>query len=297
MAFLLHIAFASTRRLQRNSYLFDYKNVRFKLVQNSPRKWADSLLTIVPAYQSPARLAAFAAGSEFLSALAWECGGSVAVWESGGCGWPDHQSLRSAHPRVLTFPRIAYHGVVSGYSLAQIPHIQTEDQRVALALFREARASNNDYLSFLFFWQVLDVGGGHPEDKVNKAIRRHRNELRFNLTYIDRLPLGNRTLGAYLRDDCRDAIAHIKRRPGKTKIDLDKPDERSRLAISARVMEGFAEYHIRTNLGLSEKLSLLRPRSGGFPTFMPYPALSRRLYVQAYPWVAPKLGMGQRPRR
>ncbi len=297
MAFLLHMSFSNTRRLQRRTYLFEYKGVRFKLIQTSPKKWADHLLTIVPSYNSAERLSAFAVGSEFLSALAWELGGAVAVWESGGSGCPDGQVLRNARPTIRSLPRIGPHSSIAGYELTQIPHIKTEAQRVALALFREARASNNDYLSFLFFWQVLTVGRGVPENLVDQALRKHREELRFDISYLDRLPLRNRTLGAYLRADCRDAIAHFRRSPGEKIIDLDRPDERSRLAVSSRVVEGFAEHHLRTRLGLSDKLYLLRPRGGGFPTFMVYPEVSRRGYVVAYPRIAPRQGITTRPRR
>lgn len=283
MAYLMQIAFDNTSRLQRNAYLFEYKGVRFKLVQDNPRKWADHLMTIIPKWDSPAKRAAYAAASEFLSALAWVNGGAVAVWDSGGGGWRDGRSLRSARPTLFLFPRIPWRGGTTGYGLSQIAHIQTEEQRVALALLREARASNNDFLSFLFYWQVLDVGGGNPERTVNDALRRHRRELNFDFEILDRLPLAGRPLGRYLLDDCRHAIAHIRRRPGRRRLDLDDPEERKRLAISVRVMEYFAEYYIRHKLRLSETLSLVRPRSGGFPRFVDRSHPKRWSFVLAYP--------------
>jgi len=47
-----------------------------------------------------------------------------------------------------------------GYDINRIPEIETEEQRDALVLFREASSSNNDYLAFLFFWQVIEIGKG-----------------------------------------------------------------------------------------------------------------------------------------
>jgi len=295
MAFLMHLSFDNRRRLQRNSYLFEYKGVRFKLVQNNPRRWPDHLLTIVPKAGSPDSDVAFSVASEFLSALAWESGGPVAVWDSGGCGWPEGRSLRRARPRIFSLSRIAFPGNIGGYGLTQIPHVKTQEQRIALALFREARASNNDYLSFLFFWQVLDVGGGKPEAFVDEVFGDPHHHLKVNRSDIDSLPLGDRKLGRYLCDDCRDAIAHIRRFPGRRKLDLDKAEERCRLATSVRVVEGFAEYYIRNALCLSDKLHLLRPRGGGFPRFVnPSTALPWE-FVLAYPPAPPTLPRGPRP--
>ncbi len=288
MAYLMQIAFDNTRRLERKRYLFEYRGVRFKLVQNNPRKRADHLLTIVPDDQA-ARENAFAAASEFLSALAWENGAHVAVWEAGGSGWPDNCPLQKAEPNIFVFPRIPFRGNVAGYTLTRIPHVQNEAQRIALALFREARASNNDYLSFLFFWQVLEVDGRSPEGFVDKAFRKHRARLRIDQSYISQLPLQGRTLGRYLLDDCRHAIAHIKRRPGKKKIDLDKPGERMRLAISTRVVEAFAKHYIEDVLCLTERMYLIRPRRGGFPLFVDNQTLRHGAYKQAYPSRPPRV--------
>src|SRR5439155_14751999 len=72
----------------------------------------------------------------------------------------------------------------------------------------------------------------------------------------------------YLLDDCRHAIAHIRRKPGKRKVDLDVRDERSRLARSALVVQAFAGHYIRARLGLTNHVWLVRPRRGGMPKFM-----------------------------
>ena len=289
MAYLMHIAFDNTRRLQRKRYLFEYRGVRFKLVQSNPRKWADHLLTIVPQDNLSAREQAFSAASEFLSALAWENGADVAVWEAGSCGWPDDRPLQKAEPNIFVFPRIPFRGNVVGHNLTRIPWVKNEAQRIALALFREARASNNDYLSFLFFWQVLEVCGGSPEGFVDKVFRKPRARLRIDQFYLDRLPLNGRTLGHYLRDDCRDAIAHIRRKPGRKKLDLDKPDERMRLAISTRVVEAFARYCISDVLGLTEHVDLVRPRKGGFPSFVDRQKVLNGDFRLAYPTRPAKL--------
>jgi hypothetical protein len=109
----------------------------------------------------------------------------------------------------------------------RIPKIWTPEQRTALALFREANASNNDYLSFIFYWQVLEVGrGSSAEVFIDKTYTRQPNSLSLIQSDIALLQLGRRRLGDYLRNDCRDAIAHIRRKTGKTSIDIDEPEDR-----------------------------------------------------------------------
>jgi len=123
------------------------------LVQDNPRKWSDHLLTILPQGDQARESTAFATAAEFASCLNWQNGPCVAVHYAGGRGWPAGASLDEAMPSIRTFPRIANKGIIYGSDLIQIPLVRTQAQRVALALFREADSSNNEYLSFLFYWQ------------------------------------------------------------------------------------------------------------------------------------------------
>jgi len=283
MNYLLQIGFDNSHRLSRKEYFFEYRGVRFKLVQRNPRKWSDALLTIIPDMDGTAEELAFARAAEYLSALAWQNYSTVAFWQSGTCSWSGELSLDEAKPFMSTPPRIPSSGIVLGYDLTRIPHVETDEQRKALALFREAHASNNDYLSFLFYWQVLEVKGRRPEDVVDKTRRKDRSRVRLPKSDIDDLPLAGQTLGHYLLDDCRHAIAHIRRKPGKKTLDLDKAAERIRLTHSVWVIKAFAEYYIRENLGLSNQLCLCRQRRNDFPTFVDSQTMRRSQFKQAYP--------------
>ncbi len=150
MPFLMHIAFDNSHRLKRQVYYLEYQGVRFKLIQNNPRKWADVLLTLVPSDDEVAQERAYAAAGEFLSALSWENSSRVALQQAGGMGVPSGYPLRRARCRVFVFPQIPYGGNLVGYRLSVIPAIESEAQRKALTLFREARSSNKVWLSFLF---------------------------------------------------------------------------------------------------------------------------------------------------
>src|SRR2546421_2917236 len=284
MAFLMEISFDNSCRLARKTYLLQYKGVTFKLVQDDPRKWADHLLTVVPTHTSPEADSAFAAACEFVSALGWEHGATVAVWESGGRGWHDDDLLQDAKPTLFTFPRTAFGGNVVNCDLHRLPHVQTEDQRKALALYREAGAANTVYLQFFFYWQVMEIGiGADAVGFVNRSWRRDRNQLRVQQSEIDALPLGGRTIGKYLLDDCRDAIAHIKRKPGRAKLDLDVREERGRLQISTWVVRAFAQHYIQSRLGLTDHVYLVRPRAGGVPRFVDTQTLRTARFKRGYP--------------
>ena len=197
-------------------------------------------------------------------------------------GWPEGLAERRLPERsrasVFTPPRIRFSGGGGGYDLTRIAHVETEQQRVALALFREASSSNNDYLSFLFYWQVLETGSANPVGFINNTFRRHRSQLRLDASYIARLPLAGRPLGQYLLDDCRHAIAHIRRRPGKKKLDLDQPLERQRLTLSTRVIAAFARYYIREVLGLKDTLHLVQRKRGDIPVYADRKLLADRSY-------------------
>ena len=240
-------------------------------------------MTIVPEMDGAANELAFARAAEFLSALAWQNHSMVAFWQSGAHSWPGELSLDEAKPFMSAPPRIPSGGIVLGYDLTRIPHVETDEQRIALALFREAHASNNDYLSFLFYWQVLEVKGQKPEDVVDRAWRKDRTHVRLLKSDIDNLPLAGQRLGHYLLDDCRHAIAHIRRKSGKKTLDLDKPAERIRLTYSVRVIKAFAEHYIRDVLGLTEHLYLVRRRRGDFPTFVDSQTMRSGQFKQAYP--------------
>src|SRR5262249_11721610 len=125
MAYLIDINFDNSIRLRKRCYLFEYDSIRFKLVQDNPRRWADHLLAVAPSDREADRECIFRAASKFLSALSWENGARITLWEAGGCSWPDGRSLRVAQPFARDFPRIPFGGNAIGYDLPRtIPHIQ-----------------------------------------------------------------------------------------------------------------------------------------------------------------------------
>ncbi|MBI4595293.1 MAG: hypothetical protein HY730_02830 [Candidatus Tectomicrobia bacterium] len=266
MPYLMHICFDSSSRLIRNVHYFEYRGVRFKLIQNNPRKWSDVLLTLVPLHDEAAQNLAFSVVGEFLSALSWQNHARIVFENAGGIGVEDGFRLRKATCHFFTFPKMSFRGDQGGNEISRIPEIENDNQRIALTLFREARSSNKSWLAFLFYWQIMEVGGGNPVSWIEKVYRKQPSQI-----YIPQkrqLPLSGRKLGEYLLKDCRDAIAHIRRRPGERVLRFDDGEENKHISISVMIVEQFAEYYIREVLCLKKEMHLVRRGSRGFPTFV-----------------------------
>lgn len=283
MAYLMTIGFDNSSRLCRDTWYFEYRGVRFKLIQNNCRKWCDVLLTTLPSMSDrAAQDNAYATASEFLCAVSWQNNSRVIMHNLGGSGYPDNRGLRPAKCTFFSFPKIAFPGWTVGYNISVLPHIQTDDQRTALLLFRDALSSNHSYLSFLFFWQILEIACKDPIGWVNKTIKRHPPLLRLMRNEVGRLPLGSQSVGNYLQDDCRNAIAHIKRRAGERRLLLDSAVDLQRIQASTRVVQALAAYHIRNNLGLNSRLHLVRAKGYDFPLYADEMFLRRHVCRMAY---------------
>ena len=79
MSYLMHIGFDNSARLSRGVYYFEYKGVRYKLIQNNIRRWCDVLLTILTTYDKKSVDHRYRTASEFLSALSWQNNSRVEV--------------------------------------------------------------------------------------------------------------------------------------------------------------------------------------------------------------------------
>jgi len=283
MSLLMHIGFDNSSRLSRRIYYFKYKDVKFKLIQTE-RKWQDVLITV--AHDSKTKISeekAYDAAAEFLTALSWENNSLVKFGHSGGVGVPNGYSLRKARCRCFTFPEAPFIGYTLGYNLTILPKIETEEQRIALTLFREAKSSNNVYLSFLFYWQVMEVEGGDPIGWINKVYVKERHKIYIEAHGLKILNLGEKKIGNYFYDDRRNAIAHIYRKPGKTALHLDTIEETQKAHVSKSIISEFARIFIRDRLKLNKRLTLVRTKlENGFPVYLDDDALLKYGGKNAY---------------
>ena len=268
MPHLFYIGFTKGFRLCRNVYYFEYRGIRFKLIQNIPKKRCDVILAIIPINDREAKNEAYIAASEFLSALAWTHHNMyLTIQDVYGKGIPDNCHLRNLRPNVTALSMVPFTGYLDKCDISRIPYVENDDQRNALILFREAICSNNCYLSFLFYWQILELGNNNAVNWVNKAYRRNTN-LGLHGD-IKRLPLKGKKLGNYFYDDCRNAISHISnRKKGKLHLSLDTLPENIRIRSSILAIKKLARYYIEDKLNLRKYLYLVRRGNRGFPIYV-----------------------------
>lgn len=279
MKFLMHIGFDISSRFDRNVYYFQYKKIRFKLIQNK-RKWKNVLLTLLDhPVDENYKQQVYSVASEYISALSWQNRTRATVQPLGGNSEPDDVTLKNTRCRAFHFPKIPYYGQMTGAYINRIPEIETEHQKNALIFFREADSSNSNYLAFLFFWQVMTIEGNNPITWVNNTFANQKNRLMFFDDEIARLELGNRDIGDYLNEDCRNCIAHLIRRPGRRQIALDYFDDMMRIGISTNIVKEFARFYIQHELNLQNELYLVRKNGRRFPTYVKEASLYKYHYT------------------
>ena len=239
MAYLMHIGFDNSARLWKNVLYFEYKGVRYKLIQNNNRMYCDVLLTVIPDERKTELIDnAYIVASEFISAM-------------------------------FDYHKIAFCGGSKNNEISVIPEIENNEQREALILFREAKSTNNNYLSFLFFWQILEIGNNQPIGWINKVYRKNRNKLGISKDDIKDLSLKGKKLGDYFYDDFRNAISHIFKRPkGKKRMKIDSPDDNILIDRGRNVIKEFARFYIENELKLKKELYLARKGGRGFPIYV-----------------------------
>jgi len=167
-----------------------------------------------------------------------------------------------------------------GYTMSRIARITNEQQKIGLTLFREALSANKVLLSLLLNWQIMEIRHSDPVAWVNKVARRNPQVFLHGVASraLNELPLQGRSLGQYLLDDCRHAIAHIRRKPGRRALRFDDEEENGRLWRSAEVTKELARHYIHAELGVTDHLHLVRPRRGGFPIYLDEATIQRGWY-------------------
>jgi hypothetical protein len=279
----MHISFDNTRRLALDEYYFIYKSVTFRLIQDDPAKHPDVLLTIIPQGDKAVEEHAYGQASEFLSALSWRNESEILVRHGGGYTVPENYTIHQIRRTNYDLPRLQMAGkmVLPKPSITPIPCIRTPEQRTAMTLFRDGRSTNHVYLSFLLYWQIMEVGGTKASVWVDKAHRKHSRDLHID-DYLKRLNLGGRSLGEYLDKDCRDSLAHIRRKPGKVSFSPDNAQDNKRIAISTAVVRNLSRFYIEEHLKVRELMYAIKATDQSLPEFFPESEVRMHPGIHAY---------------
>ena len=118
-----------------------------------------------------------------------------------------------------------------GYRVVAAPkavHVEKDARlRVALGVYREAMSAGSPFYRFLAFWNVLDAVFDGDEAARDGF-------LRSKATGVHAVPNAAGTdVAHYLREDSRNAVAHIVRGRRRTTVDPDLPADRERLDTDA----------------------------------------------------------------
>ncbi|WP_292995611.1 methylamine utilization protein MauJ [Nitrosomonas sp.] len=137
-----------------------------------------------------------------------------------------------------------------------MPIPSTDEERAAIAFYREGISLDNPFYGFLSLFKV--IGALLPNGKKREAwiadaldrlddhrAKERREELRSQDTDVS----------AYLRDECRNAIAHAERNPY---VNPDEVDDHFRLSKDLPLLRNLAELAIEENSSLKRSHTLWR---------------------------------------
>lgn len=186
--------------------------------------------------------------NRFLSVMTWCCD-QYAIAQTGWSGNPV--------PVAVLKRDLAFATTHRWMMDRKIP--ATDEQRRALALYREARNAEDNFLvsyAVLNFIKILE--SRYPDgDDIRKWLDKNFDKLTSETYHKETL---GRFLKAsqgtkpseYLWNSCRLAVAHIRKKGEKS--DPDDAEELSRLHNAADMLKIFARYFIEHELGVSDCL-------------------------------------------
>lgn len=194
----------------------------------------------------------------FCSVLSWaeNAGLTILSWGAGDRPRPIGMPLN----RVTT----------SFLDTRDVPHPNDEQERAALALYREGASLDNPFYAFLSLYKVISVLFPKGRERgmwISEALTRLDNE--HAIRRRDELAAGGSDVGVYLRDEGRHAVAHAEARPYANPDDID---DHFRLTRDLPLLRNLAE------LAVEEKTLIRRPPTvrqehlyelAGFKTILP----------------------------
>lgn len=268
MTTLVQIGLDDPFRLASDVHYFEYKGFEFKLVQTEAPERSDVILTLAPGHDDDYVAEAYQTAGEFVTGLSWQLDVGMAVRPLGTVTVGAQFGLKQAKPNISAFTRLPPLGKHGGYDIGRIARIENEEQKTALTLYREAGGSNKVTLSILFSWQVLETRGETAVQWVNEVVSGDLpNDLVYTSDLISKVDTRGMKIGKYLLEDCRHAIAHVNRQPGRRQLLFDDYDEDRRLGASKEILARLARYYIKQELGVQNHL-YLKGREDRIPIYV-----------------------------
>jgi hypothetical protein len=177
---------------------------------------------------------------QFMSALAWVERNHVTETTTGGGSVPMGVSTKNMARHVNPHFRVDY-----------LPEPNSEKQRLALALYREAVGVNSVPYAVLGFFKILNVvfgKGAEQERWINETLPAMENYSARER--LEQLRASGEDVGRYLYESGRCAVAHAYSSPV---VDPESPRDLRRLRADLPLIRALAEYAIEHDLGVKSR--------------------------------------------
>jgi len=254
-------------RFEKAEYIFEFEGRMYRLIRGTDKEF-DKLCTITDG-SNKENNESHERTMRLLDYLSWELGQPIRYAGAGGQGYADGKIaletalINSFHGRTLRSLVV---------NISSVPDVTNDTQRLALSLWNEARDSNSPFLGFINYWKILELS---PHEKKLKGKPHERAKRWVNNVSPHRVYIGKEMenilakekidIGTFLYDRCRNAIAHVTRKPG---LNPSNVEDRFKINIARRVAENMARYYIREELGLK-----------GYPQRLKVVKIKKRTYA------------------
>lgn len=180
----------------------------------------------------------------FCSALAWAEGAGLEIvtWGGGNLPRPIHVSRGRS--------------VVDFLQADHLPKVDTDEDRAALALYREGISLANPFYSFLSLYKTISVvfPKGKQRAKWIDDTLGNLDDSRAK-TRRDELVATGVDVGQYIWDEGRNAIAHAEKKPY---VNPDDVDDHFRLYQDIPLLKNLAELAIEQRTGIRRSHTIWR---------------------------------------
>lgn len=209
----------------------EFEGTTFRWINGTTERHA---IVIVPVEDLSHTEAEIERLNRLLSAIVWDHKHPVRkLWAIGG--------HRKPYPSVYG-PRMSMGIFIDPDFLRYFPSNKqiTDDQWLALALFREAVNSGSKFYAFLSYHKVLDLAFPKPSDRKNWLNNVAPGQTREKQR-LGEILKSTTDLEEYLREEQLNAIKHVRRKPI---LNPDDPKDEFRVALDLHLIQDLARLAI-----------------------------------------------------